>query len=108
MPISWIYLLIAGALEILFTVALKYSEGFTRLIPTILLVLVGMASFFFVSLAMRTISIGTAYTVWAGIGTAGTVLCGILFFGDSYHIVRLVSIAFIIIGIFGLKFSHID
>ena len=65
-------------------------------------------SFFSVSQAMKVIPIGTAYGVWAGIGAAGTVLCGIIFFGDSYHIVRLISISLIIIGIIGLKLVHVD
>ena len=57
---------------------------------------------------MKSIPIGTAYAVWAGIGAAGTVVCGIIFFGDSYHIIRLVSITLIIIGIIGLKLVHVD
>ena len=105
---DWIYLMIAGGLEILFTTALKYSEGFTRPIPTIITIIFAMASFFFVSLAMKSIPIGTAYAVWAGIGAVGAVSCGICFFGDSYGLIRLISIALIIIGIFGLKFSHVD
>jgi quaternary ammonium compound-resistance protein SugE len=108
MTISWFYLILAGVFEICFTIALKYSEGFSRLVPSLITVAFIACSFFFVSQAMKTIPIGTAYAVWAGIGAAGTVLCGILFFGDSYHIIRLISIALIIIGIFGLKLTHID
>ena len=65
-------------------------------------------SFFSVSQAMKSIPIGTAYAVWAGIGAAGTVICGILFFGDSAHIIRLLSIILIIIGIIGLKLVHVE
>src|SRR5271170_476895 len=108
MPISWIYLLLAGLFEICFTVALKYSQGFTRLIPSIITAIFIVLSFFFVSQAMKTIPIGTAYAVWAGIGAAGTVVTGIIFFGDSYHIVRLLSIMLIIIGIIGLKLAHCE
>lgn len=108
MHISWLYLLLAGLFEIFFTLALKYSQGFSRLAPSLLAIIFVAFSFFCVSQAMKTIPIGTAYAVWAGIGAAGTVLCGILFFGDSYHIVRLISIALIVIGIFGLKLTHID
>jgi quaternary ammonium compound-resistance protein SugE len=108
MSMSWIYLLIAGAFEVCFTIGLKYSQGFTRFVPTVITVIFIFSSYFFVSLAMKTISIGTAYAVWAGIGAAGAVICGILFFGDSYHIIRLISLALIIVGIFGLKLSHID
>jgi quaternary ammonium compound-resistance protein SugE len=108
MSISWVYLFIAGAFEILFTIALKYSNGFSRLVPSIITAALIFLSYFFVSLAMKTISIGTAYAVWAGIGAAGAVICGIVFFGDSYHYIRIISLVLIVIGIFGLKFSHID
>ncbi len=108
MSLAWMFLLLAGFFEICFTVALKFSEGFSKLIPSIITVVFIVLSFFCVSQAMKTISIGTAYAVWAGIGAAGTVLCGILFFGDSYHIVRLISIFLIIIGIIGLKLAHFD
>lgn len=108
MSIAWVYLLLAGIFEILFTIGLKYSQGFSKLIPTIITIFFILSSYFFVSLAMKTIPIGTAYAVWAGIGAAGAVICGILFFGDSYHIIRLISLLLIIIGIFGLKLSHVD
>lgn len=108
MNISWVYLVLAGVFEIFFTIALKFSVGFTRLFPSMITIIFIASSFFFVSQAMKTIPIGTAYAVWAGIGAAGTVLCGILFFGDSYHIIRLISLGLIIIGIFGLKLAHVD
>jgi quaternary ammonium compound-resistance protein SugE len=108
MTIAWAFLLLAGFFEICFTICLKYSQGFTRLIPSIITVVFIVLSFFSVSQAMKTIPIGTAYAVWAGIGAAGTVLCGIIFFGDSYHIIRLISILLIIIGIIGLKLAHCD
>lgn len=108
MSISWIFLLLAGFFEICFTVALKYSQGFSRLVPSIITIIFIVLSFFCVSQSMKTIPIGTAYAVWAGIGAVGTVTIGILFFGDSYHIVRLISIGLIIIGIVGLKLAHIE
>ncbi len=108
MSIAWLFLLLAGFFEICFTIALKYSQGFTRFIPSMITVVFIVLSFFSVSQAMKTIPIGTAYAVWAGIGAAGTVACGIIFFGDSYHIVRLLSIVLIIIGIIGLKLAHVD
>jgi quaternary ammonium compound-resistance protein SugE len=108
MSIAWIFLLLAGFFEICFTIALKYSQGFTKLIPSIITVIFIVLSFFSVSQAMKTISIGTAYAVWAGIGAAGTVLCGIFFFGDSYHIIRLISIFLIVIGIIGLKLANVE
>ncbi len=108
MSLAWMFLLLAGFFEICFTVTLKYSQGFTKLIPSIITVIFIVLSFFSVSQAMKTIPIGTAYAVWAGIGAAGTVVTGILFFGDSYHIIRLISIFLIIIGIIGLKLAHVD
>jgi quaternary ammonium compound-resistance protein SugE len=108
MSLAWIFLLLAGFFEICFTIALKYSQGFSKLIPSIITVIFIVLSFFSVSQAMKTIPIGTAYAVWAGIGAAGTVVTGIIFFGDSSHIVRLISIMLIIIGIIGLKLVHVD
>lgn len=108
MSTAWIFLLLAGFFEICFTIALKLSNGFTKLLPSIITVVFIVLSFFSVSQAMKTISIGTAYAVWAGIGAAGTVVCGILFFGDSYHFVRIISISLIVIGIIGLKLAHLD
>ena len=108
MSIAWIFLLLAGFFEICFTIALKFSNGFSKLLPSIITVVFIVLSFFSVSQAMKEIPIGTAYAVWAGIGAAGTVVCGILFFGDSYHIIRLLSIMLIVIGIIGLKLAHCD
>ena len=108
MSLAWIFLLLAGFFEICFTVALKYSVGFTRLIPSIITVVFIVLSFFAVSQAMKTIPIGTAYAVWAGIGAAGTVVTGIIFFGDSAHFIRLISIVLIIIGIVGLKLANFE
>ena len=108
MSTAWFFLLLAGFFEICFTVSLKYSQGFTKILPSILTVVFIVLSFFSVSQSMKVIPIGTAYGIWAGIGAAGTVLCGILFFGDSYHIIRLISITLIIIGIIGLKLVHVD
>ena len=106
--VAWLFLLLAGFFEICFTVALKFSMGFSRLVPSVITVIFIVLSFFSVSQAMKVIPIGTAYAVWAGIGAAGTVGCGILFFGDSAHIIRLVSIMLIVIGIIGLKLVRAD
>src|SRR5271155_455683 len=108
MSASWIFLLLAGLFEICFTVSLKFSQGFTRLIPSIITIIFIVLSFFSVSQSMKLIPIGTAYAVWAGIGAAGTVICGILFFGDSHHIIRLISIFLILLGIVGLKVAHCE
>jgi len=108
MTLAWVFLLLAGFFEICFTISLKFSQGFSKLIPSIITVIFIVLSFFAVSQSMKSIPIGTAYAVWAGIGAAGTVVCGILFFGDSYHIIRIISIFLIIIGIIGLKLAHVE
>lgn len=105
MSIAWIFLLLAGFFEICFTIALKYSQGFSKFFPSLITVFFIFLSFFCVAQSMKVIPVGTAYAVWAGIGAAGTVITGIIFFGDSWHIVRLVSIMLIIIGIVGLKLT---
>src|SRR5437762_2174738 len=84
MSIAWLFLLLAGFFEICFTIALKYSQGFTKIIPSIVTVIFIVLSFFSVSQAMKVIPLGTAYGVWAGMGAVGTVVCGIIFFGDSF------------------------
>ena len=105
MHIGWIYLLIAGFFEICFSVSLKLSSGFSKFIPSIITVLFICLSFFSFSQAMKSISLGTAYAVWAGIGAVGSVSCGIIFFGESCDVIRILAIIVIVIGIVGLKFS---
>jgi quaternary ammonium compound-resistance protein SugE len=100
---AWIYLLIAGALEIGWALGLKYSEGFTKVVPS-LLTLIGMAaSGFFLALAVQKIPLGTAYATWTGIGAIGTAILGMVLFGESAAIARLFCIALIMVGIIGLK-----
>jgi len=102
---AWIYLLIAGLLEIGWAVLLKYTEGWTRLIPSLATLMVMGLSFAFLSLALKQISLGTAYAVWTGIGAVGTVLFGLIFLGESRDFSRLFFIFLIIIGVIGLKLS---
>lgn len=102
---AWVYLVIAGFFEIGFAIGLKYSEGFSRLWPTVGMVVAGGISFYLLSLAMKSLPVGTAYAVWTGIGAAGTVILGILFLKESSDFVRLISISLIIIGVVGLRFS---
>lgn len=108
MSLAWIFLLLAGFFEICFTIALKYSQGFTRFIPSLFAAIFIVLSFFSVAQSMKEIPLGTAYAVWAGIGAAGTVLCGMIFFGDSTHIIRILSLMLIVIGICGLKLVHVE
>lgn len=86
---NWIWLCIAGILEIFWAVGMKYSHGFTRLIPSLLTVAAMLASLGCLALAMRTLPLGTAYAVWTGIGTVGTVIVGMIFFGESTAILRI-------------------
>lgn len=100
---AWIMLAVAGLLEIGWAVGLKYTDGFTRLGPTAATVAAMVASMLLLGLAIRTLPVGTAYAVWTGIGTVGTVLLGILLFGESAEPMRLLFIAMIVTGIIGLK-----
>jgi quaternary ammonium compound-resistance protein SugE len=101
---AWIVLLVAGLLEIGWAVGLKYTDGFTRLVPTIATVSAMAASLALLGLAVRTLPVGTAYAVWTGIGTVGTVLLSMHLFGESADPVRLLFMAMIVAGIVGLKF----
>jgi quaternary ammonium compound-resistance protein SugE len=101
--IAWVYLMIAGALEIGWALGLKYSEGFTRLVPSVLTVIGMTASGFFLALAVQRIPLGTAYATWTGIGAVGTAILGMVLFGESAAIARIAFIALIVVGIIGLK-----
>ena len=100
---SWIYLLIAGLTEIAWAIGLKQSEGWTRFWPSVITGALMIVSFVFLSLALKTLPIGTAYAVWTGIGAAGTAIAGIYFFGESRDLLRVLCIALIIAGVAGLR-----
>ena len=100
---KWLMLIIAGLLEMGWAVGLKYSEGFTKLVPSIFTIMGMIASFYFLSLALKSLPLGTAYAIWTGIGTVGTVTLGIILFKEPIDITRLICIGFIVIGIVGLK-----
>ncbi|MBT3182707.1 MAG: multidrug efflux SMR transporter [Deltaproteobacteria bacterium] len=102
---AWLYLLAAGALEIAWPIGFKYSDGFTKILPTIPTMLALLLSFLLMSLAAKTLPIGTVYAVWTGIGVLGTTLCGILLFQENYDFLRLSFIMLIFVGIVGLKFT---
>jgi quaternary ammonium compound-resistance protein SugE len=101
---GWIYLCLAGVLECAWAIGLKYSDGFTRLFPSIISALLIIISLGLLSLAMRTIPIGTAYAVWSGIGAACLAIYGIAFMGESASAMRIMCIGLIIFGGMGLKF----
>ena len=99
----WIFLFIAGLLEISWAVGLKFSHGFTKLTPAIFTVACMIFSFYFLALALKQLPLGTAFAIWTGIGTIGTVVFGIILFKEPVTILRLVCIGFIVSGIVGLK-----
>jgi quaternary ammonium compound-resistance protein SugE len=99
----WLLLIAAGVLETGMAVALKASAGFSRLAPSIVFLVFGGASFGLLSLALRSLPVGTAYAVWTGIGAAGTALVGILFLGEPATALRIGCIALIVLGVVGLR-----
>jgi quaternary ammonium compound-resistance protein SugE len=103
-PMAWVYLAIAGLFEMGWAIGLKYTEGFTRPIPTILTIAAMVISIGLLGLALRDLPVGTGYAVWTGIGTVGTALLGMYLFGDPATAARLACIGLIIAGIAGLKF----
>ena len=102
---AWIILVVAGLFEVGWAIGLKYAEGFTRLWPTIWTVLAMIASLWLLGIAMKSLPVGTAYSVWVGVGAVGTVILGIVLLGDPVNATRLVSVALIIAGIIGLKLA---
>jgi quaternary ammonium compound-resistance protein SugE len=100
---AWLVLIVAGVFEIGWAVGLKYTDGFTRLAPTIATAAAMIASVALLGIAVRSLPLGTAYAVWTGIGTVGTALAGMWLFGDPSDALRLVCIGLIVAGILGLK-----
>lgn len=104
---AWVYLLIAGLLEIGWAVGLKYTEGFTRLWPSLGCAAAMAASVFLLALALKSIPVGTGYAVWTGIGAAGTAILGMILLGEPASALRIGCIALIVAGIVGLKLASI-
>lgn len=102
---SWTLLLLAGLFEVAWAVGLKYTDGFTKLMPTTLTVAAMVASIVLLGLAVKHLPLGTAYAVWTGIGTIGTVILGIVLLGDSAAPLRIVCLSLIVLGIVGLKLT---
>ena len=101
----WIILVVAGLFEVGWAVGLKYTEGFTRLWPSVGTVISMVISLALLGLAMKTLPVGTAYAVWVGIGMVGAIIAGVLFMGDPVNLLRGVSLLLIVIGIVGLKMA---
>ncbi len=102
---AWVYLMVAGGSEVVWAVGLKYTDGFTRLWPSVVTVAAMCVSMVCLALALRGIPIGTAYAIWTGIGAVGAAVAGILLFNEPRDVVRLVCIAFVVVGIVGLALS---
>ena len=100
---NWLILFLAGILEIGWAMGMKYSEGFTKLVPSAITLVTMAASFILLGFAMKSLPVGTAYAVWTGIGAAGTVICGMIFFGESASFARVLCVLLILSGIVGLK-----
>ncbi|WP_404307265.1 quaternary ammonium compound efflux SMR transporter SugE [Neorhodopirellula lusitana] len=102
---AWIYLTIAGLLEIGWAIGLKYTDGFSKPLPTIATVTAMVVSMVLLSYSLKTIPVGTGYAVWTGIGAVGTAVCGIILFDEPRDVVRILCIGLIVAGILGLKFA---
>ena len=102
---AWIILTVAGLFEVGWAIGLKHTDGFTRLWPTVWTLLSMVVSFWLLGLAMKTLPVGTAYSVWVGVGIVGTVLLGILLLGEPANLARLFCVALIVVGIVGLKLA---
>jgi quaternary ammonium compound-resistance protein SugE len=102
---AWIYLLLAGLFEIVWAIGLKYTDGFSRLWPSVGTLAAMAVSIVLLAMAVKTLPIGTAYAIWTGIGAAGAVALGIVLFGDPATLPRLLCVALILIGIVGLKLT---
>lgn len=102
---AWLYLLVAGLLEVVWAMAMKYSNGFTRLWPSVILVTAMAGSVYLLAQAVKTMPIGTAYAIWTGIGAVGAVVFGIVLLGEPRSLARLAFVALILIGIIGLHWT---
>lgn len=102
---SWIILVVAGLLEVVWAIGLKYTHGFTRLVPSVITVTAMIVSVVMLSWAMKNLPTGTAYAVWTGIGAVGAAITGMVLLGESANPARLLSLALIVAGIIGLKLS---
>ena len=101
----WLVLVLAGLFEVVWAVGLKYTEGFTRPLPSLITLGAMGASFWLLSHAMRTLPLGTAYAVWVGIGAVGAAIAGVLVFDESVSVLKLVSLGLVVLGIIGLKLA---
>ena len=104
MTTAWIYLLVAAACEVVWAIALKQTEGFTRLGPSLVTVVFMLVSFVLLAQAMRSLPVGTAYAVWTGIGAVGTAILGIVLYGEPRGTGRILSLILVVLGVAGLRY----
>ena len=104
---SWFYLVVAGAFEIVWAYAMKQSYGFTRLVPSLVTISAMLVSFWLLSVAMRTIPLGAAYTIWTGIGAVGAFLVGILFLAEPVNALRITAAVLIVSGLILMKIASV-
>ena len=102
---NWLALFVAGLLEVVWAVGLKYTDGFTRLAPSALTLGATVASFYLLSVALRTLPLGTAYAIWVGIGAVGTAIAGTLLFDEAATPLKIASLVLVVAGIVGLKLA---
>jgi quaternary ammonium compound-resistance protein SugE len=102
---AWVYLIIAGIFETVWAIALKYTMGFTRLVPSVITIAGMIISFYFLSLATKVLPIGTAYAVWTGIGAFGAVIIGMVFLNEPVNASRVIFLLLILVGLIGLKLT---
>ncbi|GAB4466465.1 MAG: quaternary ammonium compound efflux SMR transporter SugE [Armatimonadaceae bacterium] len=100
---AWVVLFVAGLFEVVWAIGLKYTNGFTRLLPSVGTIAAMVVSFFLLSQALKTIPVGTGYAVWTGIGAVGTAVFGMLFLGEPREVARIICLLLIVSGILGLK-----
>lgn len=102
---AWVYLFIAGVFEVIWAIGLKYSHGFTKFYPSLITIVGMLISFYLLSIATKSLPIGTAYAIWTGIGAFGAVLLGIILFNEPLNISRIVFLGLVLTGILGLKLT---
>lgn len=105
---AWAYLVVAGLFECGWAIGLKYTDGFTKLIPSLLTVSAMAISFWLLSVAMKTIPVGTAYAIWVGIGAVGVAILGMVLFGESRDFMKIICLLLIVVGIIGLKLASLS
>ena len=105
MSTAWLLLIAAGLLEVVWAIGLKYTEGFSRLVPRVITIAAMIASVWLLAMALKSIPVGTGYAVWTGIGAVGTAILGIILFNEAATVARIACIGLIVTGIFGLKLA---